>query len=443
MFRYPMFRYYLSLGFRSLRRNPMLTLLMISTLAFGIAASMSTLTVLYVMSGDPIPSKSDRLFVPQLDNFPLQGVTPGIEPSEQMTYQDAVNLLAGGAGLRRTAIYGISSAIESGRDELPPFLANGIAPTADFFAMFEVPFRFGGAWSATEDQAKSDVVVLSAALSEKLFGKDNPVGRRIRFENTEFQIVGVVDDWHPLPRYYRLINGNGGNFSGEEEVFIPFATAIRHELGNNGSTNCSEEVAFPGFQGFLKSECVWIQFWFEGAVAADRSRIADWLTAYVSEQKKLGRFPRPVNNRMNNVMEWLTKAGVVGNDSKLSTWLAFGFLLVCVVNTVGLLLAKLSARTAEVGVRRALGATRPEIFHQFLIEAGVIGLVGGALGMLLSFAGLWLIARQSDAMAAVAHMDGLMLALTLVLALLASLLAGLLPTWRACQIAPAIQLKSQ
>lgn len=438
-----MFRYYLTLGFRNLRRNPVLTALMVITLAVGIGASMSTLTVLYVMSGDPIPSKSDRLFVPQLDNNPLQGVEPGAEPDDQMTYRDAINLLAGGAGVRRTAVYGVNSGIESGRDDLPPFLVQGVAPTADFFTMFEVPFRFGNAWTATQDKAKTDVIVLSHRLSEKLFGDANPVGKRIRMENADFQIVGVIDKWDPLPRYYRLINGNGGSFSGYDEFFIPFATAVRHEMSNSGNNNCSGDSAAPGWQGWLDSECTWIQFWFEGSSAADQGRIKDWIDGYVSDQKKLGRFPRPLNNRLHNVMQWMQHLGVVDKDSKLSTWLAFGFLLVCLVNTVGLLLAKFAARTGEVGVRRALGAPRSEIFRQYLIEVGVIGLVGGLLGLLLSFGGLWLIARQSEAMASVAHMDWAMLTLTLLLSVAASLLAGLLPTWRACQVTPATVLKSQ
>src|SRR5688500_5641904 len=131
-----MFRYYFQLGLRSLRRNPMLTALMVVTLAVGVAASMATFTVLYVMSGDPIPSKSDRLFVPRLDNAPLPGYAEGDEPSNQMTYIDATNLLASGQGVRRTAIYGVSSGIDSGRPDLPPFQTDGVAPTRDFFAMF-------------------------------------------------------------------------------------------------------------------------------------------------------------------------------------------------------------------------------------------------------------------------------------------------------------------
>ncbi len=438
-----MFRYYLTLGFRNLRRNPVLTALMVITLAVGIGASMSTLTVLYVMSGDPIPSKSGHLFVPRLDNGLLRDRQPGDEPDDQMTYRDASNLLASGQGVRRTAIYGLATAIESGRDNLPPSLVNGIAPTADFFAMFEVPFLYGNAWNANDEASKSDVVVLSRKQSEKLFGNSNPVGKRIRLESADFQIVGVIDHWHPLPRYYRLINGNGGSFDGEEDFFIPFQTAVRHEMGNNGSNNCSGDAPAPGYQGWLDSECTWIQFWFEGRSAADQKPLKDYLDAYVTEQKKLGRFQRPLNNRLHNLREWMEHVGVVSKDSKLSTWLAFGFLLVCLVNTIGLLLAKFSARAGEVGVRRALGATRREIFRQYLIEAGVIGLVGGGFGLLLSFGGLWLISQQSDEMATVAHMDWAMLGLTLTLSIAASLIAGLLPTWRACQVMPAIQLKSQ
>ena len=96
-----------------------------------------------------------------------------------------------------------------------------------------------------------------------------------------------------------------------------------------------------------------------------------------------------------------------------------------------------------MGIRRALGASRREIFQQFLTETAVVGLAGGVLGLLLAFGALALIGMQSKEMQVVAHMDWPMLALTFVLALASAMLAGLLPTWRACQVTPAIQLKSQ
>jgi hypothetical protein len=80
-------------------------------------------------------------------------------------------------------------------------------------------------------------------------------------------------------------------------------------------------------------------------------------------------------------MEWLDYNHVVPGDVRLQMWLAFGFLLVCLVNTIGLLLAKFLRRSGEIGVRRALGASRAEIFKQCLVEAGTIGLAGGVLGL--------------------------------------------------------------
>ena len=64
-----MFGYYVQLGVRSLKRNPWLTALMVMAIGFGVAASMITYSVFRAISGNPIPEKSERLRVPQLDNW--------------------------------------------------------------------------------------------------------------------------------------------------------------------------------------------------------------------------------------------------------------------------------------------------------------------------------------------------------------------------------------
>lgn len=438
-----MFSYYFTLGVRSLRRNPALTALMVLTLAIGVAASVSTVTILHVMSSNPIPQKSERLFVPLIDNGPLEGYNPADSAHrfDQMSYIDASNLLKGGQGERRTALYGIGPAIEPARKDLPVISAQGLAPTRDFFGMFDVPFLYGQAWSEADDKAGADVVVLSHAMADKLFGSANPVGQRIRMSGFDFQVVGVLNDWLPLPKFYRLIGGPGA-FGTEEDVMVPFSSAIRHEFGHNGSMSCSSRRD-PGWQGLLNSECTWLGFFFETRSATDRAELQSYLNHYADDQRKLGRLKRNAPNQLFDVMEWLEYRKVVGNDSRLAAWLAFGFLLLCLVNTIGLLLAKFSVRASEVGIRRALGASRKEIFQQFLIETTVVGLAGGVLGLLLSFGALALIAMSSKQLSVVAHMDFAMLALTFVLALLAAVFAGLFPTWRACQVTPAIQLKSQ
>jgi putative ABC transport system permease protein len=436
-----MFSYYFKLGVRSLRRNPVLTALMVLTLAVGVAASVSTLTILHMMSNDPIPHKSDRLFVPIIDNGQLSDYTPG-EPNtdRQISYQDAMNIVKSGQGVRRTALYAVSVPVEPPNREVQPFSAAGLAPTHDFFAMFDVPFLHGQAWSAADEARGADVVVLSRKLADKLYGNADPVGQRLTMLGAPFTIVGVTDVWEPLPRFYQL--AGGPRFGNREEFFIPLASAVRHEAGINGGVSCSTTTP-PGFAAFLASECTWVTAWVELESAGARGELQSWLDSYADEQRKLGRLKRHAPNMLYNVHEWLEYGKVVPKDSKLQAWLAFGFLLLCLVNTVGLLLAKFSVRASEIGVRRALGASRAEIFRQFLIETGVVGLVGGVLGLLLAFGALALLRLNDRQMAAVATMDFKMLGLTFVLSVGAAVLAGLLPTWRACQVTPAIQLKSQ
>jgi putative ABC transport system permease protein len=438
-----MFSYYLRLGLRSLRRNPALTALMVLTLAVGVAASIATLTVLHVMSADPIPAKSERIFAPVIDVAPAEGYKPEdpgwVDP--QLTYRDAMAFLKAPLGERKFAAYAIAAPIERERPDLPVLDAGGMAVTRDFFTMLDVPFQHGQSWSEADDQAGADLVVLSHAMAETLFGGIDPVGKRIRLMGHEYQVIGVLKPWRMTPKFYRL-NGGPGAFAKEEDFYLPLASSIRHERGHSDSMSCMEGRD-NGWQGLLVSECTWIQFFFELRSASERADLQAYVDNYVAEQRRLGRMKRHAPNKLYDVKEWLDFRGVVANDSRLSAWLAFGFLLLCLVNTVGLLLAKLSARAPEVGVRRALGASRRDIFQQYLTEAGVVGLAGGVLGLVLSFGMLALIGMQSDQMKTVARMDWQMLLLTFAMAVAASVLAGLLPTWRACQVTPALQLKSQ
>src|SRR5262249_17997900 len=147
--------------------------------------------------------------------------------------------------------------------------------------------------------------------------------------------------------------------------------------------------------------------------------------------------------RLRDVGAWLDAQRVVPGDVRLQTWLALAFLVVCLVNTGGLLFTKFLRRSSELGVRRALGASRRSIFLQLLVEASGIGLAGGVAGLGLAWLGLWAVRQQPADFASVAHLDGVMLAATVALAIVSSVVAGLLPAWRGCQVAPAIQLKCQ
>jgi putative ABC transport system permease protein len=122
--------------------------------------------------------------------------------------------------------------------------------------------------------------------------------------------------------------------------------------------------------------------------------------------------------------------------------IAILFLAVCALNLIGVLLGKFFSRAPEVSVRRAMGASRRQVFLQHVIECEVVGLVGGILGIPLAMLGLEWINRLFEG-EIVFHLDTNMLAVAILLALIAGLIAGAYPAWRICSIPPARYLKEQ
>ena len=437
-----MFGYYLELGLRSLKRSPGLTALMVLAIGFGVAASMTTWSVYRAVSGDPIPWKSSQLFVPQIDSWgPARRSKTG-DPPDAMSYTDATNLMREHKARYQSAMYGISPSLVPTRVDQHPFYVGGHAVFGEFFSMLDVPFQYGGAWSANDGTQRARVAVISSKLNDKLFGGTNSVGKVIDLDGNDYRVTGVLKHWNPQPRFYDLTNGGSFNVD-EEDLFVPFNTAIDAGMSNNGSTNCYAPPPEAGFVGLQHSECVWIAFMAELDSPSQVAAYKRFLDGYAQQQRKAGRFTWAPNNRLRNLPEWLTYQHVVPDDSKTSLLVALGLLLVCLVNTAGLLLAKFLRRAPEIGVRRALGASRREIYTQFLIEASMVGLAGGVLGLLLTGLGVlgigWVMPAE---IAALAQVNGSLLGLTLLVSIVATALAGLYPTFRAAQVQPAWQLKS-
>jgi putative ABC transport system permease protein len=435
-----MFGYYLDLALRSLKRSKALTVLMVLAIAVGIGASMTMLTVLHVLSGDPLPGRSAHLYYPQIDPQDHRGMMPDRMPPEQVTLIDGMNLLHARRADRQVLMKGGTVPIQPTTQGLDAFYVEARYTTADFFPMFGAPFLHGRGWDAADDEAKAREVVITRELNNKLFEGQDSVGRTLQVAGTAFRVVGVLDDWRPNPHFYDLTTGSYHYY---EQVFLPLKTALDLHASINGSNDCWADGTGGDGWTYPSPTCVWLQFWVELDSPAKAAAYKDYLVHYSQEQKALGRFQREPNVRLPDLLQWLDHNHVVPDDVRLQTGMALCFLIVCLVNTVGLMLAKFLRRAGELSVRRALGASRRALFAQLLMESGVIGLAGGIVGLLLALLGLWLVRHRPSDYAAMAHLDAAMLALTFLLALLASLLAGLLPAWRACHVAPALQLKSQ
>ncbi|MBS0431439.1 MAG: ABC transporter permease [Proteobacteria bacterium] len=437
-----MFVHYLNLAIRSLKRSPVLTALMVLAIGLGIGASMTMLTVLHVMTDDPLPGRSAHLYTPHLDPLPLkyQLHEGSPDPSDNLTWPDAMALLHAHRADRQTVMAGGSLTLWPQRAGMQPFTVDGRYTTTEFFAMFGIPFIRGSDWTAADDAARARVVVLSRKLSEKLYGDADPVGRNVRLGERDYRIVGVTETWRPQPQFYADKDTNV--FDTEDQFFLPLSTAVDLDLQTNGDQSGwgDDDDKVPWKKSATNS---WLQFWVQLDTPVQVAAYRQFLIDYSAQQKSLGRFQRPPTNaKLYSLMGWLQHENLVPADVRLQLWLASAFLFVCMVNIVALLLAKFLRRSGEISVRRAMGARKRDIFVQFGIESALIGVAGGALGLLLAQLGLWSVRQRPDDYAHLAQMDVPMLCGTLVLAIVASILAGLLPAWRACRVPPALELKT-
>jgi putative ABC transport system permease protein len=439
-----MLTYYFRLALKSLRRTPVITALMISAIALGVGVCITTLTVYRLMSGNPVADRNDVLFAVTMDswdvNNPWDEKRPELPPYE-LTYRDATALMQSDIPSRQAVMRKGSFVVEGDPAKgVKPFMIEARLTTKDFFAMFEAPFEYGGGWDAEADRTAQRVAVLSKETNEKLFGGQDSVGKTVRMDGDDYKVVGVLKGWKPTPKVYDL---NNGAFDEPEAIFVPFEVGIVEEMYSTGNTNCWRAEPVSSFQDFLNSGCVWLQYWVELPDSAHVEAYQNFIDNYVREQKKLGRFERPLNNKLWHPDEWMKVNRVVQSDNSVLVGLSFMFLAVCLLNMIGLLLAKFLGAAPLVGLRRALGASRATIFNQHLVEVGVIGVAGGLLGIAVAALGLVGVRHMYDNYESLTRLDVTMSLLALVIAIASGVLAGLYPTWRVCRVQPASYLKTQ
>jgi len=448
----------LRIALLSIRQNPFIAALIIAVIAVGVGTSVVAITLYHAKAGNPIWWKNDVLFRVLIDSRPAVDETDKVQrhpeyPPFSLIYRDALAVYQSKIPERSVMMSYSSGLVDSLRPGSPPIHRRVRVTTREFFPMFDVPLLYGRGWTQAEDEGPAQVVVISSYLNDRLFGGGNNVGRSLTLSGQHFTVIGILAKWLPLPRFY----DEARDFGPPDDLFIPFRW-VESVPGLFYEGFCYQtKTILDTFQALAPSECNSTGVWVELTTQRQYREYAQFLENYHRAQQQAGRFGRPPNNLLASVSTWLEMNEVVGNQNKIQVVLALTFLGICVLNTLGLLLAKFMSAAPLSGIRRALGATRGDVIRQHLIEVALLGVFAGLVGIGIAAIGLRLIRMFvlmrsaqfhdnpdfSTIAQSLSHMDGQMILTAVALSLLAGVLAGLYPAWRIGRLAPATFLKIQ
>lgn len=421
--------YYLQLALKSLRKTPLLTLLMVMTLSVGQAASMITLTLRHALAADPIPGKSELLLVPR-------AVSDGGGPYDGMfTYAQS---RAMAEAVRPSLMLGQALGSISSSDHTKSISGQPIRfTTRNFFSFFDVPLASGRIWSKEEDQRGDPVVVLNSRIARKLFPATDPIGASVNIGDASYRVIGVIDKWDPAPRFYDM---SIGSFMRSDQAFLPLASVRTASADLGVPRLCVGGASAMPPSHLLDDDCSWLTPWF---LAEGRAAVPA-LTRHVSAA---ARFVLRDTGRTDfsvlDVRQLLAGADVVPASVDVFTALGLAFLILCIINAAGMQLSRLLRRVAQTGIRRALGARRRDIVGQYLCETLLIGFGSGLLDIVLTEAGLYWVRQLDSFYTRTASTDPATAAMAISLMTFCCLLTGMAPAWVASRTDPALAIKVQ
>jgi len=388
-----------TLALRHARRAPGFTAIAVLTLALGIGLTTVVFTLVDQVLLRPLAFPSPN------ELYALWSVTEGGSPFPQVSstnWQDwrEQNRTLAATGLYRQGAWSVGSA--DGAMRVP-----GAEVGGEFFAALQAPMLVGRAFREEEAQREELVAVVSEGFWRARMGarRDLPVETLVN--GRSFQVVGVV------PRGFEFPSG--------VEVWLPHAYE-RRTAGSRNNINFEAiaRLAPDVTRARAKSD-------LDRVAAEIRAAAPDALYSW-----GVGVIP---------LREAIT--GDVANQLRLLLGAVAFVLLVACVNVAGLSLARTLARRGELTVCIALGSGRARLVRQLVTEHLLIGLAGGAAGVLLAWAGTRLLATRAGELiprAETIAVDGRILVFGLVASILAGVLAGLIPALKATQVSLAAAL---
>lgn len=288
-----------------------------------------------------------------------------------------------------------------------------VATDPDYFVAHDWVVAEGRFFTQEENMSGRKLVLLGATVAENLFGDEGPVGREIRIRSTPFEVIGVL-------------GRKGQNPMGQDQddvVIMPFWSARRSVMG--------APRAFARAVGTISVKV------HEGESMSD---VEDELRQFFRQRHRVAA-NEPDTVSIRNLSEIAaTRDASARTLSLLLAAVAAVSLLVGGIGVMNIMLVSVTERTREIGLRLAVGARRRDILRQFLLEAVLLALLGGAVGVIVgialaySLAGLagWPVLIQWDAVA-----------LAVTVSALTGLFFGYYPARRAASLDPITALRHE
>lgn len=212
----------------------------------------------------------------------------------------------------------------------------------------------GSFFTSSQYNSAKKVAVLGKSAAEELFGEENPVGKKITISDQHYTILGVLG-----------ATGAFGGIDVDDIVFVPTTTAMR-------------QFDMEHIQSF------WVQSQSPQTIPQTREEIEKILEKTLKKDEFSVLDTKSLLNVISSVLGILTAA--LGGIAAIS-------LIVGGIGIMNIMLVSVTERTREIGLRKAVGATPRNILIQFLIEATVLSVLGGTIGILIGIGGSLLIGR--------------------------------------------------